>query len=63
VEINVYAVNVFLHKPEVSSVCALVGLVSRFSFHDLTNLKFPVFCEVFLRFRICCQLYDNFGQK
>jgi hypothetical protein len=34
---------------------------TRLSLHDLVNLNLSMFCEVFLKLRKFCQLYDNFG--
>jgi len=52
-----------LYEPELSIVTPLMALVSNVSLHDLPNLNFPVFCEVFLKFSKFCQPYDNFRGK
>jgi hypothetical protein len=53
----------YLQKPEFSSVSPLMALLYRISLHDLTNLNFSVFFEVFLRVKKCSQPYDNYSEK
>jgi hypothetical protein len=50
-----------LHKPGHSTVTPLTALKS--SLHDLVNLNFPVFCDIFLKLRKFCKLQDNFDEK
>jgi hypothetical protein len=44
-----------VHEPKCGTVTPCMVLTFRISFHDLVNINFSVFCEVFLKFRKFCQ--------
>ena len=56
-------IYIYLHEPEFSTVTPVMTLVSIVSLHDLANLNFSVFCEVFLKLRRFGQQYYNFSER
>jgi len=60
---NYVCIYLLLNESEFRTVTPPMALVFTASIHFHVNFNFSTFCEVFFKFRIFYQPYDNFEEK